>query len=805
MGFLGLGRSPLKHVDPRRREQAVRDLPVAEQGTLIELALGDADPGVRLAAAIKVREPEFLAHLARHKDEAVAKIARDRLANVAVETIKGRKLAAAKPLLAEVHEQSALVTISLQAEDPAVRDAAFERLTKLPEPSEKLLGTVAIQEEGGRYGVQVLARIEKRQVLKDIAKKAKNADLRKKAAARIEALDAEAKRPKPEKQRRERLRKLNQLVERAEGLTQSRDWQGGTAGFARVDIDYREIISAYPELDLDEACSDASAAIARARGRFDAARNDALEAAAAKAAAATAGPNGPAVAESEDDPEPQAIETAASPVPAAPAAPPVELDAAAQAKLEAVLAEAERLSESNDWKDSDYRFKELDKEWRVHLGDLGKDDPRRLAFMDAYQRFKERRRTDRERRDVEREQRLEKMRALCTEADALAATEPAAAELEAHAAALKDLQARWKAVGAVPPSKVAELRKRFRAACDQAYLPVKALHEARDWERFNNVPKAEDLIARAEALAGSEDLEALHQAVKALQAEWKEVGPLPRERKDQLWDQFKTACDRVYEALQPLFAQRDEQRQAALETKEALIARLQAVLDEQVIGLAGSPAERDAQARKLETVQAMQAEWKAAGPAPREHDQGLWKRYKALLDRFYAARREHNQVLDQERVENLNAKLALCSAAVELAEDAERYQSGQPVGRKSEPDFMREVKDIQRQFRETGHVPRERHAEVRDRFKAACDRVYAVLEPWFEKQDSERAANLEIKQALIKELEELLEEERPDWFKDEVKAIQQKWRDAGQVPRKDMGINDQFRDLCDRIFAKAES
>ena len=91
MGFLGFRRSPVKHADPRVRERAVRDLPVAEQGTLAEVALADADPAVRIVAAAKVREPDLLLTLARHKDAAVAKLGRDRLASIATATIKARR------------------------------------------------------------------------------------------------------------------------------------------------------------------------------------------------------------------------------------------------------------------------------------------------------------------------------------------------------------------------------------------------------------------------------------------------------------------------------------------------------------------------------------------------------------------------------------------------------------------------------------------------------------------------------------------------------------------------------------------
>ncbi|MDA3959438.1 MAG: DUF349 domain-containing protein [Planctomycetota bacterium] len=833
MGFLGLRRSPLKHADPRRREQAVRDLPVAEQGTLAEMALGDSDAGVRVAAAAKVREADLLALIARHKDEAVAKIGRNRLANIATETIKTRSLKDAKILLEAVSEQSALVNIALGADKDDVRQAAFERFLALGEVGDKFLGTLAIQDPSGAFGAVTVGRIGKRQVLKDIAKNAKADSVKTLATERIAELDAVAKKPSPEKQRRARAKDLAGLAERAQVLAVSERWDEVEAEFDQLQAQYQEILAEYPEIDPDDSCEDISAALTRGRSNFVSRRDEALararqqgENAGAKRALLDAFPvegdddaiaewseRYAAIGEAGDD-EPALLrrraEAMKEPVPEGAAVYErearepvvVELDEADQAVLDEVMTEAEQLRESTEWRDADQRFKELDKVWRVKLGMLASNDPRRVAFLDCYTGFKDRRRSDRESRKEQQADRIEQMRALAVEAEQFASLEPAADALDGHLTKLKALQAKWKDVGKASGGEVGRLRTAFRSACDKAYEPIKAMHEARDWERFNNVPKAEDLIERATALQSEEDLAAAHAGIKDVQAAWKGIGQLPRERKDELWQQFRTACDVVYERLQPLFAQRDEERSANFAKKEELVSELQALLDAPTIGMPGSQADKDAMQGKADKIKAMQDRWKEIGPVPREQDKDLWQRYKGLLDRFYASRREHYKVLDQERVENLNEKLALIVSVDELAEDVGRFAEGQAIGKKSEPDFLREVKDIQRRWREIGHVPRDRFDEVRDRFKASCDKIYQALEPWFEKQDAERQNNLERKEALIKELEELLEEEHPEWFKDDVKRIQNDWREAGQVPRKDMDINEKFQDLCDKIFNK---
>ena len=203
-------------------------------------------------------------------------------------------------------------------------------------------------------------------------------------------------------------------------------------------------------------------------------------------------------------------------------------------------------------------------------------------------------------------------------------------------------------------------------------------------------------------------------------------------------------------------------------------------------------------------MKALQQRWKEAGPAPRDQDQKLYKEYRALCDEFFASRRAEFAARDEERVNNLHQKLALIAEVEELGEQAGRLSSGTKIGNKTEADFMREVQEMQRRFRDIGHVPRDRMDDIWEKFKSAADAVYAAIEPWLAKQDEERTENLTKKQAILAELKELLEEERPEWFGEDVKKLQQDWRAVGPVPRADKAINDEFYQTVQRILHPEE-
>lgn len=720
-----------------------------------------------------------------------------------------------------------LEACALRAAETAVRQAAWQALADHPERSDHRLATIAIQEPSGGAGALLVPLISKRGKLKEVSTKAKADTVRALATTRLAEMVAADAGPSAEQRRQARLGALAAVAEAARvvavasdplavdqqiaDLTLQRDQALADAGDVAVDAPAEEHLATIDRLlaTARERAAAAESALAVRQALLDAGAPEADDQAAAWQAQWDATEQVPGARGAE-----QAAAFAAAV--AALAAPPVDtaeastdtLDAEAtatavvtpeidEAAVAAVLDEANALADEGDnWRDSEQRFMVLDKTIR-NLVD-GSQAPQRQAFVDAFRRFKDRRRAAREAAGAEREKQAELFAALVTEAEQLAAAP--ADDIDARRNAVKALQAKAKGFG----GRHHELRQRFRQATDLAWEPVRAADEARDWERFANVPKAEALIDEVAVLAAEDGPEPgadLLAAVKDAQQRWRAVGGLPRDRYSDLRDQFSKTCDAVFARLQPWFDERDQQRVAAGDERERLLGELNALADDTApIGVAGSPADRDAWKQRMERLDAIRTAWKAAGPAPRELEQPQWDRYKAALDRFHGARRAAHAAADEERAGNLDRKLGLLISVEELAEDAEAFRAGKPVGSKREPDFLKQVRDLQRTWREAGPVPRERAPEVNERFKAACDKVFAVLEPWFAAQDEERQAHLADKQALLKELEELLEEERPDWFADEVHAIRKRWRDVGPVPRDAREIEDRFRALCDQIL-----
>jgi hypothetical protein len=298
---------------------------------------------------------------------------------------------------------------------------------------------------------------------------------------------------------------------------------------------------------------------------------------------------------------------------------------------------------------------------------------------------------------------LPKFEELIKEAEALAEVVKDVEDKRRAPALVKDLQARWKAAGAIPQDKSQALWARFKAACDLVYERSKEFFEKLDGEREENFKKKEALVARAEELSASTAWKETSDAYKRLQEEWKLIGPVPTEKGDEIWKRFRGACDKFFDARKQHDGELDTERQENLRKKEALA--------DEAERLAGST---DFQ-KTANRLKAMQDEWNELGPVPREAGDGVWKKFRAACDRFFDARKAAFAEADEERAANLKKKELLCEQVEALSAAITDDHQG----------AMETVKKLQAEWKNVGHVPKDKSDAIWKRFRTACDKIFA--------------------------------------------------------------------------------
>jgi hypothetical protein len=222
---------------------------------------------------------------------------------------------------------------------------------------------------------------------------------------------------------------------------------------------------------------------------------------------------------------------------------------------------------------------------------------------------------------------------LCVRAETLSES----SEWKATAVAVKALQAEWKTVGPVPKERSTELWERFRKAGNHFFERRQAHFQDRQRDLEENLQKKGALCGQAEEICTSTEWKTAGEAIKALQAQWKEIGPVPRDDADAIWQRFRKANDQFFERRQAHYEQVEKESKENIRKKEDLCRRAEELCTSTSFKETG------------EALKALQAEWKAVGPVPKQKSEALWKRFRGAMDQFFARRTAWYEEREKDR------------------------------------------------------------------------------------------------------------------------------------------------------------
>jgi hypothetical protein len=692
MGIVDLFRPKYRHSNVSVRAEAVRALTPDDAAILVQVARTDRDAGVRRLAIERIDEAEVLAELAAGDSErSVRDLAGERAAKLWSSAACGDDADEAGAALAgivKLGEQHALAEVAAHAKVAAVRKRAFGELrdaraladlAKSEAPQDLRLAAVARIDDGDalralaidttskEIGLAAVDKLDDPERLEQVAQKAKNKAVRQRARKVVlEIAEAEAaKKPGVPDEVKRRRAEQAQLVREVQTLADSFDFERVAPTIRAAEATWRELAG-----EPDERFTKAVERFWKRKQVHDeqARGSDELRAVQREAEAQRERERAAAAAVAAAEPalatRPSREELATRPEPA--------LEDPRQAERE-----AEKRRRADEQVERERRAKE--------------DAERGVAIAAS-------------------------LNALCEDMERLASDK----DTRAIDRLLQQAGKAFEQIGKVPAAERDAIADRYTAARGKLVVRGKELREGQEWERFQNVPKAEALIETAKQLIAAPETPDLGNRLRALQALWKEVGPMPQRRSKELWDQFKTLCDHIYDHVKVQRAADTVKFAEVAKVKEALIADAEALAASYESAHQSDSTDPAAQADSAATadkLKALQAQWKTSGHLPRKQGDELWKRFRAACDRFFARRKP---LLDERRAEegkNLAAKQQLITRAQQVADAAPGDGGwGKAIG---------EIKDLQRQWKEIGFVPRRDADAVYRAFRAACDALFA--------------------------------------------------------------------------------
>ena len=407
------------------------------------------------------------------------------------------------------------------------------------------------------------------------------------------------------------------------------------------------------------------------------------------------------------------------------------------------------------------------------------EDPLEHRFNEAFGIFKSNRAKQNEDLEKQKQENLAKKQALLEELKGIIASDESLKKTYDDFRALQD---RWKEIGSVPATENANLWNTYHFLVEKFFDKVRIGRELRDLDMKKNLDAKIELCEKAEELLDEKSMTKAFKALQKLHDDWKEIGPVPQEKKEEIWERFKAASEKINQIRREHYAQLQETQNTNLEAKKALCEKAEELLN-------GDYTSVNAWQKKSDELSEIFAVWKTIGPASKKDNEEIWARFKGMMDTFFAKKKEFFASMKDKQNENLERKTQLCLEAEALMESTDWKNATE------------QLKKIQEEWKTIGPVPKRHTDKIWKRFRAACDTFFNRKNEHFSGRKSEEEANLAAKKALLEEIKAFQLGASRNENMEAIKAFQKRWIEIGYVPfRQKEAINKEYRELIDGLF-----
>ncbi len=347
-----------------------------------------------------------------------------------------------------------------------------------------------------------------------------------------------------------------------------------------------------------------------------------------------------------------------------------------------------------------------------------------------------------------------------------------------------EMQATWREVGPVPQKDAHDLWMTYKLLTDQFYNFIRLNHELQDLDHKKNLEMKLSICEQAEALFVEPSInKALHR-IYVLQNSWREIGSVPRERRAELGERFKSACDKIFDRKKEYVREIKRLQNENLQMKESVCSRAESIT------VTGDESHKSIQ-EKIKYLKELQAEWRTIGFAEKSDNEKIWQRFRKACNEFYRQKNEYYALLKREWQTNLQAKTELCIQAEALSNSTDWKIAGT------------ELKKLHDAWKKIGHAGFHSSHKIWLRFKAASDAFYEKRKRHFDEVQESFEKNLLKKNQLIDEIMQCSLDTDQENGLNLIRGFQHRWSEIGMVPHEQMHtVYDKYKKAMDGLFEK---
>ena len=346
----------------------------------------------------------------------------------------------------------------------------------------------------------------------------------------------------------------------------------------------------------------------------------------------------------------------------------------------------------------------------------------------------------------------------------------------------KDIQQKWKEIKLVPEEHANELWKEYQTYSEAFYDLIKINNQFRDYDFKKNLELKTALCEAVEKLQDEKDIISAFHQLQKLHQQWREIGPVAKDLREELWSRFKAASTVINKRHQQHFENLKAKEQENLEAKTAICEQIEG------IDYTALKTFKDWDEKNNEVL-ALQQKWRTIGFTPKKHNTKIFERFRAACDVFFTKKTEFYKAIKAEMEKNLEKKRALCEKA-EALKDSTDWKG-----------TTEKLIALQKEWKTIGQVTRRHSDSIWKRFITACDYFFDNKNKNVSSQKSEEQANLEAKKALIEKVKTMDESLETEEAISTLKEWIAEWNEIGHVPFKEKDkVYKAFHEAVDAQF-----
>jgi hypothetical protein len=345
----------------------------------------------------------------------------------------------------------------------------------------------------------------------------------------------------------------------------------------------------------------------------------------------------------------------------------------------------------------------------------------------------------------------------------------------------RELQNKWKEIKSVPAESANELWKNYQLYVEQFYDMLKLNSQLREYDFKKNLEAKTHLCEEAEKLSLEKDIISAFRRLQELHQEFREIGPVAKDLREEIWTRFKAASTIINKKHQEHFEALKAKEEENLNKKTAICEKIEAV------DFTTLKTYVDWDAKTKEIIE-MQTQWKSIGFAPQKMNVKIFERFRASCDAFFQQKAQFFKSLKESQNENLTKKQSLVEQAEALKDSTD--------WRATTNAFVQ----LQKEWKSIGAVPRKYSEALWKRFIGACDTFFEAKNKATASQRDEENTNLATKRTIIDKLESIAANAQADAVQT-VRDLMDEWNATGHVPfhEKDK-LYKKYHDLVDELF-----